>query len=112
MRHEPSCQEKTGGGAAGSGRPQFGIFSLFVIHTEKNESRCRSGEKEENKGEKQPSKTDLRGILSNICKARYTEQQGNLGFHDTNIPKGINSLTGWVKPHWVGPIFLAGLHAN
>lgn len=42
MRHEPSCQEKAGGGAAGLGRPQFGISSLFVIHTEENESRCRS----------------------------------------------------------------------
>lgn len=43
VRHEPSCQEKAGGGAAGLRRPQFGISLLFVIHTEKNESRCRSG---------------------------------------------------------------------
>lgn len=45
VRHEPSCQEKAGGGAAGLGRPQFGISLLFVIHTEKNESRCRSRER-------------------------------------------------------------------
>lgn len=36
-------EEKEEEGAAGLGRPQFGISSLFVIHTEKNESRCRSG---------------------------------------------------------------------
>lgn len=36
-------EEEEEEGAAGLGRPQFGISSLFVIHTEKNESRCRSG---------------------------------------------------------------------
>ncbi len=57
VRHEPSCQEKAGGGAAGLGWPQFGISLLFVIHTEKNESRCRSRGRGERKGEKQSSKT-------------------------------------------------------
>lgn len=52
VRHEPSCQEKDGGGAAGLGGPQFGISLLFVIHTAKNESRCRSRGREEKKGER------------------------------------------------------------
>lgn len=57
VRHEPSCQEKAGGGVAGLGQPQFGISALFVIHTEKNESRCRSTGRGERKGERQSSKT-------------------------------------------------------
>lgn len=52
-------------GAAGLGRPQFGISSLFVIHTEKNESRCRSGgEGGRRAGEGRPSKTRLSGRRS------------------------------------------------
>lgn len=35
VRHVVFCQEKAGGGAAGLGRPQFGISLLFVIHAEK-----------------------------------------------------------------------------
>ena len=78
VRHEPSCQEKAGGGAAGLRRPQFGISLLFVIHTEKNESRCRRGwERGVRKGERQSSKT--RGLSGNRhcrnkSKAIFVEQ--------------------------------------
>lgn len=98
VRHEPSCQEKAGGGAAGLRRPQFGISLLFVIHTEKNESRCRSGggrERGVRKGERQSSKT--RGLSGNRhCRNKskaifveqymlYTEQSAKWGFNYTNI---------------------------
>lgn len=76
VRHEPSCQEKAGGGAAGLGRPQFGISLLFVIHTEKNESRCRSRESGERRGVKQSSKTGLSGnrYCRNKSKAIFVER--------------------------------------
>lgn len=94
VRHEPSCQEKAGGGAAGLGRPQFGISLLFVIHTEKNESRCRSRGIGERKGERQSSKT--RGLSGNrYCRNKskaifvkqymlYREPPAKWGFNYTN----------------------------
>lgn len=81
VRHEPSCQEKAGGGVAGLGQPQFGISLLFVIHTEQNESRCRSiGESGEREGGKQSSKTRcLSGnrYCRNKSKAIFVKQYGD-----------------------------------
>ncbi len=110
VRHEPSCQEKAGGGAAGLGRPQFGISLLFVIHTEKNESRCRSRVRGERKGKRQSSKT--RGLSGNrYCRNKskaifvkqymlYTEQPAKWGFNYTN------------SSHKAQTILLAGLNHN
>lgn len=108
VRHEPSCQEKTGGGAAGLGRPQFGISLLFVIHTEKNESRCRSRGRGERNGERQSSKA--RGLSGNrYCRNKSKAifiKQYTVWCTQNNRPSEVliiqTFLTRHKQSYWLG----------
>lgn len=103
VRHEPSCQEKAGGGAAGLGQPQFGISLLFVIHTEKNESRCRSTGRRGRRREREMLKGNR--YCRNKSKATFMKQESksNLFLIITTFLTRHNSLIGLAQPQEVDP---------